>query len=66
VTLTDEQKELFKRWIIENVDDNVVPGDEGDGDALAYNLIQLLYYGNAGKMYSYQSRQDKVIKSWGR
>ncbi len=64
--MTDEQKEVFKRWIIENVDDTVVPADEGNGDALAYNLIQRLYHGQNAKLYNYEPWQDEEIKTWGR
>ena len=63
--MNDKEKEVFKQWIIENVDDTIVPADEGDGAALAYNLIQRLYHGKGAALYSYTPEQDKELRAMG-
>ena len=62
-SLTPEQIELFSRWIIENVDEQVVPQDEGNGEALVYNLVHLLR--GTGNKYRYAQDQDAELLTWG-
>lgn len=61
-----KERKIFEQWIIENIDETVVPADEGNGDALAYNIIQVLYYGKKAVMYNYQPQQDEELKAMGR
>jgi hypothetical protein len=58
-----EQSELFEQWIIKNVEESVVPSDEGNGPALVYNLVHLLR--GTGKTYNYLPDQDEELRSWG-
>jgi len=53
--------EEIVRWIVENVDELVVPGDEGNGDALVYNLVHLARAGKDYRPYCYEADQDKEI-----
>jgi hypothetical protein len=62
--MTDHERAVLERWIIEHVDDTVVPADEGHGQALAYNLIQRLRHGRAARLYNYEPDQDAEIMSW--
>jgi hypothetical protein len=50
-------------WIIKNVSSNVVPADEGNGDALVYNLVHLAAYGSGFNHYDYEPKQDAEIKA---
>lgn len=50
-------------WIIKNVTTNVVPGDEGNEEALVYNLVHLAAYGSGFRYYDYEPEQDAEIKS---
>lgn len=61
---TAAETDVIVRWIIANVDADVVPNDEGNGDALAYNLVQLARHGPAHGRYRYRADQDKEIESW--
>lgn len=65
VILTVEERHLFEKWIVENVDETIVPADEGNGDGLIYNLVQRLRYGKAGeRLYAYLPEQDAEIGAW--
>jgi len=61
--LTKDDKIKFEKWIIENIDEMVVPSDEGNGDALIYNLVHLIRGDN--RRYDYKPNQDDELKSWG-
>ena len=61
--LTNEEKEKFEQWIIENVSDQDVPSDEGNTEALIYNLVHHVRGDN--KRYDYQWEQDEEVTSWG-
>lgn len=53
--------EEIVQWIVKNVFDGVVPADEGNTDALVYNLIHLVI--GDGKFYLYLPEQDAEIKA---
>jgi hypothetical protein len=61
-TLNDEEKLRFKKWIIENIDDTIVPADEGNADALVFNIVHLLMGDRI--RYNYLPEQDKEIETW--
>ena len=61
--LSRDERVVFERWIMDNVDETVVPNDEGDKGALIYNLVHLLR--GDGKKYKYLSEQDDELKRWG-
>jgi len=61
--LTNEEKLLFEQWIIENVNETIVPGDEGNEAALVYNLVHLLR-GDC-KKYDYSPNQDYELRCMG-
>lgn len=61
--LTSEDIKKFEAWIIANVNDRVVPGDEGNSEALIFNLVHLVR--GDGERYNYLPHQDKEIESWG-
>lgn len=62
IKLTNEEKVRFGRWVIENIDARIVPGDEGNSDALVYNIVHLIY-GNSDR-YHYKPDQDLEIARW--
>ena len=62
--MTDEVTETVVDWIIGNVDVNVIPIDEGDEDALVYNLVHLARDGRDFEHYNYESAQDAEIETW--
>lgn len=61
--LSSDDKAKFERWIIENVDETVVPRDEGNDAALIYNLVHLLR-GDKTK-WAYKDKQYAELKLWG-
>lgn len=61
IILTEDEKTKFKQWVIENVDETVVPIDEGNGNGLKYNLIHLIF--GDGKVYDYKEEQDKEVEN---
>lgn len=63
VTLTPDEAKKFERWVIENIDSSVVPGDEGNSEALVFNLVHAIR--GDGEEYDYSAHQDDEIKSWG-
>lgn len=63
VILTNEEKIRFSQWVIENIDDHVVPCDEGNGEALVFNLVHAIRGDN--ERYDYQDHQHKELSSWG-
>jgi len=62
--LNQTQKEVFEKWVIKNINENVVPIDEGNGGALVYNIVHLIR--GDGKKYNYSREQDEEIKLWRR
>ena len=62
--LYEVQTEIVVAWILENVDSSDVPADEGNDEALIYNLVHLARDGVAYEPYAYKPHQDKEIKSW--
>ena len=63
--LTDEQKKLFVEWIKEHLmSRKVVPNDEGNEDALIYNIVHNILDGPDFAPYNYESEQDKELASW--
>lgn len=50
-------------WIVKNVTSDVVPGDEGNEDALVYNLVHLAAYGSGFRHYNYEPEQNAEIKA---
>ncbi|HBF43023.1 MAG TPA: hypothetical protein DDW42_05215 [Desulfobacteraceae bacterium] len=61
--LTPWQRKLFEQWVIETIDETVVPNDEGNPEALIYNLVHLIR--GDGQKYDYQDYQDRELESWG-
>lgn len=54
--------ERLERWIVRNVSASDVPADEGNEDALVYNLVQLARHGEAYDHYDYRPEQDAEIE----
>lgn len=63
ITLTDEEKIRFSQWVIENIDANIVPCDEGNSEALVFNLVHAIRGDH--EQYDYQDHQDEEVRSWG-
>ncbi len=61
--LTPWQRKLFEQWAIETIDETVVPGDEGNSQALVYNIVHLIR--GDGLKYNYLDEQDRELESWG-
>ncbi len=64
IKLTSEEKYKFKMYLIQNRYWKIVPSDEGNDDALLYNLIHLIDDGKDFEPYSYLPKQDKEILSF--
>ena len=62
IVLTKSEKQIFLRWVLENIDETVVPEDERNGDALIYNLIHRILGDN--KEYHYEIAQDEELISF--
>ena len=60
---TDEEKQIIERWILNEIDERV-PGDEGNSDALVYNLVHLCREGQNYRHYNYEPDQDDEINKW--
>jgi hypothetical protein len=62
--------EVIEEWIVKNVTEDVVPCDEGNCDALIYNLIHLLRDGEGYQKYQYAQKQDdelaEIYKKYGK
>ena len=50
------------RWILENVDETVVPADELNDGALVYNLVHLALHGPGYEKYDYKPDQNEWIE----
>jgi len=57
-------KQELIEWIKENIDSTDIPNDEGNSDALIYNLVHLALDGKGYKKYKYLPEQDEEIESW--
>jgi hypothetical protein len=64
--MTSEDRAKIEAWILNEVSAAVVPSDEGNEEALIYNLIHLLRDGRDFEPYSYKPEQDAELASWGR
>jgi hypothetical protein len=63
--LTDQERKKFEEWIIAHVDAyRDVPADEGNTEALVYNLIHHLREGDTFTPYAYTREQDAEITTW--
>ena len=62
--LTDAETERFCQWIIAHVDAQDIPGDEGNTEALVYNLVHKLRDGDDYQRYCYAADQDAEIAQW--
>lgn len=62
--MTQHEKALIEQWILDNVNETVVPSDEGSAEGLVYNLIHLLRDGKGYRRYNYQPDQDAEIARW--
>ena len=62
--LSKEEKKKFKRYIIQNFNGKIVPNDEGNEDALLYNLIHFIEEGKDFEPYNYLPQQDEEISSF--
>jgi hypothetical protein len=60
IVMADDVERIV-RWIVKNVDELVVPDDEGNGDALVYNLVHLAREGKIYRRYAYEADQDEEI-----
>lgn len=62
--LTNIQQQIFEEWVVEHLSRlrDVVPDDEGNQDALIYNLVQAI----RGSRDRYEGRedQDAEISTW--
>lgn len=62
--LTNIQQQIFEEWVVEHLYRlrDVVPDDEGNQDALIYNLVQAI----RGSRDRYKGRedQDAEISTW--
>lgn len=63
LSLSQEQRNLFKQWVLENLTGDLVPDDEGNQTALLYNIIHWIERDN--QRYNYQPEQDKEIEAYG-
>lgn len=63
INLTEQEKETFTRWVIQEVDERIVP-EESWGDGLKFNLVHLI--AGDGELYNYQPEQDAEIEGWTR
>ena len=62
IILTDEEKARFVQWVIENITDNHVPGDEGNEEGLIFNIVHAILGDN--DLYGYRKEQNDEISSW--
>ena len=63
IELTQIEKERFEQWIKENVAYGTVPNDEGNEDALIFNLVHSIRGDN--QKFNYKPEQQAEIASWG-
>ena len=65
IELTDDQKRLFVEWVKNDLQSyKVIPRDEGNEDALIYNIVHNIMDGPDFRPYNYEPEQDKEIKSY--
>jgi len=57
----DEVFDNIIEWIVQNVSATDVPADEGNTEALIYNLIHLARDGKDYHPYNYEPEQDLEI-----
>lgn len=57
-----EFQEKLIEWIVKNVDAGLVPNDEGNSEALVYNMIKMAVFDNWEDHYRYLEEQDDFLK----
>jgi hypothetical protein len=66
VELTDAAKKHFAEWVKKELQSyKVVPADEGNENALIYNIVHNIIDGPGFDAYDYKPEQDAEIESWG-
>lgn len=63
--MTSDERKACREWIISTVTADDVPHDEGNSEALVYNLVHLLMDGREYRRYNYEPDQDAELRSWG-
>lgn len=62
--MTESERSIVVRWLIENVYASHVPSDEGNDDALLFNLVSLAIDGDGCQQYEYHEIQDRQVEEW--
>jgi len=62
IKLTDTEKQRFCQWVIENIDERIVPNDEGLSIGIVFNLVHAIRGDN--ELYDYHEEQDNEITFW--
>ncbi len=62
--MTHEERQMIARWIMNNVSAEDVPPDEGNSDALRYNLVSLALCDRPYRAYDYKPDQDGELEHW--
>lgn len=61
--LTEKEKARFCAWVVDHVDERVVPQDENNGPALIFNLVHLI--AGDGEQYEYKPHQNAELARMG-
>ena len=55
---------IIHAWLLKNITAECVPADEGNGDALLYNLLATLHDGPHFEPYAYLESQNARLRAW--
>jgi len=58
----EPSSEILVKWIVQNVSANDVPGDEGNGEGLIYNLVHHVLEGPDYRHFDYEPEQNLEIE----
>ena len=60
--MTTEEKLLFIKWVTMNINNSIVPPDEGNTEGLIFNLIQLII--GSEERWCYEEEQKENVEEW--
>ncbi len=63
--MSEKEKEIIVKWLIENVDSLIIPRYGGGRRELFYNLIHFVRDGKDHRKYAYEPDQDDELVSLG-
>lgn len=64
IELSERDKNVFIQWVIQEIDERVVPLDEGDSNGLVFNIIHCIKGDNTKFDYKNKEHYAEILE-WG-